>query len=223
MKEIFYGLQNIINRSAFYEANPWECLRALHRLEGDIIHYIATLKQMEKENLKDKRPVVLHPPRVRAQNTEQKSVPPPPVAAPIHPYNFMQGKPAASPATNPPIHKTPPNIPLAEKATPIPAPKTDLNDELRAQIPPSLSDFLHTRPIQDLKHSINLNDRFQFITDLFKGDETAFDNAIRILNEASDQQEAHRYLKDLMRTYQWHTLPGEQVNAFIQLVNRRFS
>ena len=100
--------------------------------------------------------------------------------------------------------------------------KTSLNDRLKEQ-KTELSDALQDSPIKDLKKGIGVNDRFLFIKELFRGDETMYERSIKTINGFSIFPEAEYWIKrELKLKLAWDD-KNEAVRQFDQLVRRRFS
>jgi len=79
-----------------------------------------------------------------------------------------------------------------------------------------LSSRLQSRPITNLQKSIGLNEKFQFIRDLFHGDSKKYDETIHFLNSVSSRKEANEYLAQ----FGWER-KDEPVKRFMELVNRK--
>ncbi|MCK6694255.1 MAG: hypothetical protein L6Q97_19400 [Thermoanaerobaculia bacterium] len=88
-----------------------------------------------------------------------------------------------------------------------------------------LSEKLSELPIPDLRKAIALNDRLLLTSELFGGDNQAFDNAINALNGFQRMEQAKAFLLDqcVMR-YRWtEKKRAETAKNFIKLVRRRYS
>ena len=97
-----------------------------------------------------------------------------------------------------------------------------LNDKLK-QSKLELSDTLTGNPIRDLKKAIGVNDRFLYINELFRGDETMYERSIKTINSFSILPEAEYWIqRELNIKLGWNDR-NEVVKQFIQLVKRRFS
>ena len=123
----------------------------------------------------------------------------------------------------------PPAPPVQEKPQPrelhesIAKPgETSLNERLR-QSKSELSDALQDVPIKDLRKGIGVNDRFLFIRELFRGDETMYERSIKTINSFAIYAEAEYWIKrELKLKLAWDDR-NEVVRQFDQLVRRRFS
>ena len=97
-----------------------------------------------------------------------------------------------------------------------------LNDILRVE-KKELGNVLQETPIRDLKKGIGINDRFVFINDLFKGDETMYERSIKTINSFNILPEAEYWIqRELKLKLAWNE-EDENVLLFDQLVRRRFS
>ena len=82
----------------------------------------------------------------------------------------------------------------------------------------NLEHKLSNRPVESIKKSIGINDRFQYIRELFEGNAEKFVNAVTELDEKKDINEAVDYLK---KNFEWKK--NETSLKFVNLVKRRFS
>lgn len=97
-----------------------------------------------------------------------------------------------------------------------------LNDKLK-QGKIELSETLGESPIKDLKKAININDRFVFIKELFRGDENMYERSIKTINGFSIYAEAEYWIRrELKLKLGWND-KNELVKHFEKLVKRRFS
>ena len=102
------------------------------------------------------------------------------------------------------------------------ADNASINDKLR-QGRTELIEVLKETPVKDLRKAIGINDRFLFINDLFRGDETMYERSIKTINNFSIFAEAEYWInRELQVKLGW---PAEHpsVDHFLQLVRRRFS
>jgi len=97
-----------------------------------------------------------------------------------------------------------------------------LNDRLkenRAERMHSLKDS----PIRDLRKGIGINDRFVFISELFRGDEPMYERSIKTINSFNIYPEAEYWMnRELKIKLGWDDT-RETVKHFYQLVKRRFA
>jgi len=94
------------------------------------------------------------------------------------------------------------------------------HDDLAKKQPQNnLSSRMQSRPITDLSRAIGLNDKFLFIRELFEGDKERYHEAIQIINEMPNYQEAEEYIR---QQFGWDEEKPEVVR-FMELVRRKFS
>jgi len=97
-----------------------------------------------------------------------------------------------------------------------------LNDKLK-QGKTELVEILKEAPIKDLRKAIGINDRFLFINDLFRGDESMYERSIRTINSFNIYPEAEYWInRELKVKLGWNN-NNDSVHHFDQLVKRRFS
>jgi hypothetical protein len=101
-------------------------------------------------------------------------------------------------------------------------PAIPLNQKLKTSHT-ELGDVLAAGPrISDLKKAFGINDRFQFINSLFRGDNDMFDRSIRTLNNFGNYQEASFWMqRELVIKLGWND-DDELVQQFYKILQRRF-
>lgn len=106
--------------------------------------------------------------------------------------------------------------------------KPEASDELEELFMLSGKNDISSRfsrlPIADIAKSMGINDRILTINELFGGDQVAFSECVRKLNELTSFEEAKIALMDgPARLHQW-SLPMKRSKAdvFIKLVRRRY-
>jgi hypothetical protein len=77
-------------------------------------------------------------------------------------------------------------------------------------------------PVQDIKSIIGLNEKFQFINILFKGDSVKYNSAIDLINSSSSSEEALKRVSEISDSAVWENYPGA-AKSFIEIIERRFS
>ncbi|MEY2917450.1 MAG: hypothetical protein RIS73_1164 [Bacteroidota bacterium] len=97
-----------------------------------------------------------------------------------------------------------------------------LNDKLK-QSKIDLGDTLTEMHIRDLKKAIGINDRFLYINELFRGDETMYERSIKTINSFSILPEAEYWIQRELKTKIGWNDSNETVKQFNQLVKRRFT
>ena len=86
-----------------------------------------------------------------------------------------------------------------------------------------VKDQLVLEPIKDLRSAIGINDKFQFIQELFGGDEKSFETGIKTINAFKIFPEAQFYIKRELREKNNWDEESNVVKQFDQLIKRRFS
>ncbi len=74
------------------------------------------------------------------------------------------------------------------------------------------------KPVENLMSAIAINDRFTFIRELFNGDTSAFEYAIKSLNEAANFNDAYNYM---MQNYDWD-MDSEAVQLLLDIIRRKY-
>ncbi len=97
-----------------------------------------------------------------------------------------------------------------------------LNDSLK-QGKIELSDSLQETAIKDLRKAVGLNDRFLFINELFRGDETMYERSIKTINGFSILPEAEFWIRRELKLKLGWSDTNPVVKQFDQLVKRRFA
>lgn len=85
----------------------------------------------------------------------------------------------------------------------------------------SLAHHMQLKPIADLRTAIGINEKFQFVNDLFDGQIEKYNEAIMNLNNCSSGNEAKWLLKDLKNQYNWKE-ENDAYNRIQTFVNRRY-
>ncbi len=119
-------------------------------------------------------------------------------------------------------HHIPAGAPKKEINESITGSGASLNDKLK-QTKIDLGDTLTEAPIRDLKKAIGVNDRFLYINELFRGDESMYERSIKTINSFSILPEAEYWIqRELKIKIGWND-NNETVKQFDQLVKRRFT
>lgn len=97
-----------------------------------------------------------------------------------------------------------------------------LNDRLK-QDKKELAHVLKEAPVKDLRKAIGVNDKFVFISELFRGDEQSYERSIKTINTFHILPEAEYWInRELKVKLGWNDT-NDVVQHFYQLVRRRFS
>jgi hypothetical protein len=106
----------------------------------------------------------------------------------------------------------------------VEAPRS-LNDTWKEQQPEKkeVSAKLTDTPVKDLRKAVGINDRYLFISELFRGDETMYERSIKTINNFTIFQEAYYWMeRELKLKLAWDQ-EKHSTQLFYQLVRRRFS
>jgi hypothetical protein len=99
---------------------------------------------------------------------------------------------------------------------------TSLNDRWR-QSQAEIADRLGDIPVKDLRHAIGINDKFQFIQELFRGDVDTYERSVKTINELKSLQEAEYWIQRELKIRQGWDDENRTVKQFYNLVKKRFS
>jgi len=76
--------------------------------------------------------------------------------------------------------------------------------------------------VTDLKSSIGINEKFQFIQSLFKGDSVRYQAVIEQINTSASADDAHQIVEKISIENKWES-HASSASLFREFVNRRFS
>ena len=117
-----------------------------------------------------------------------------------------------------PILMTKPKEVFVEEKPVMAVPKTETIETKK-----EVAEKIALQPIKDLRAAIGINDKFQFMEELFNKDEALFESSIKTINAYKNFAEAQFWIKQNLRNkYNW-VEESATVMAFDQLVKRRFS
>ena len=121
-----------------------------------------------------------------------------------------------------PVQPQPSLFPEEPAAPAKPEPRRSLNDVLMEQkADNSIASSFQNRKVQDLAKSININDKFLFIKELFRGKGEEFGMAIQKLNRCNSMDEAFNEIDIMKKFYFWDTSSPAYL-ALCDLVRRKF-
>jgi hypothetical protein len=110
------------------------------------------------------------------------------------------------------------------KATEQEAPSLTLNEMLSAQTSQNtVSGQFNQRQVKDLKSLISLNDKLQFVRDLFNGYSLAYSEAIELINRFDNFDAADNFLKQNYAIKNNWAEKQDVADKFYEILNRRFS
>ena len=96
-----------------------------------------------------------------------------------------------------------------------------LNEKL-SEKKTELAEKLKEEPLRDIKKAIGLNDRYIFITELFRGDEAMYERSLKTINHFSIYPEAEFWIQRELKLKLGWKEDHPFVKQFDQLVRRRF-
>jgi len=100
--------------------------------------------------------------------------------------------------------------------------KESLNDRLKEQ-KKEVAHILKETPVKDLRKAIGINDRFLFVSELFRGDDAMYERSIKTINSFHVLSEAEYWInRELKVKLAWND-DKETVQHFYHLVRRRFA
>ncbi len=99
---------------------------------------------------------------------------------------------------------------------------TSLNDRLRQQ-QVEVAQKLGEMPINDLRQAIGINDKYQFIQELFRGDRDLYERSIKTINEFGNLREADYWIQREIKIIQGWEDDNHLVQHFYSLLRKRFS
>ncbi|MBI4932128.1 MAG: hypothetical protein HY841_15325 [Bacteroidetes bacterium] len=109
-----------------------------------------------------------------------------------------------------------------ETAPPAPKIETPKVTTAKKKIDESVVEKLQHNKITDLKSVIGINEKFQFINELFDGNMKEYTVAVDQINSFSSNTEAEFYIANLKEIYKWK--PDNHIaDNFKELVERRFA
>lgn len=122
-----------------------------------------------------------------------------------------------------------PEIKLTEKPKEIMVEEVEVEKEMKELLievkieSKEVAAHIALEPIKDLKAAIGINDKFQFIQELFGGDEKDFESSLKTINAFNIYAEAQFWIKKELRIKNNWDEASASVKAFDQLIKRRFS
>ncbi|NML22839.1 hypothetical protein HHL16_18280 [Pseudoflavitalea sp. G-6-1-2] len=100
--------------------------------------------------------------------------------------------------------------------------QSSLNDKLKEEVV-EVGHRLNDSPVRDLKRAIGVNDRFVFISELFRGDEVMYERSIKTINGFRILPEAEYWIERELKVKLGWDETKPITRHFYQLVKRRFS
>lgn len=97
-----------------------------------------------------------------------------------------------------------------------------LNDKLKEEVR-EVAHLLTDTPVRDLRRAIGINDRFVFISELFRGDEVMYERSIKTINGFRIFAEAEYWIERELKVKLGWDEGRECTRHFYQLIKRRFT
>jgi hypothetical protein len=186
-------------------------------------------------------PVVVEQPKITPAPTaiEMEVVAPKPtivetpIIEKIEPIASPIVKEIERPIPTPKIPEPTPTVPvhkIIEKPKPInPKPlikpsveRVASNQLFEEKMSRELSDKLGELPIDDIRKGMGINERIIFLNELFDGNQSEFENAIVVLNNANNFDDAKHQLMIFATRFDWSS-KEKHAKSFIRLVRRKHS
>jgi len=100
--------------------------------------------------------------------------------------------------------------------------KSTLVDELKKEPAGTVLDFHQKQKIESIKKNISIQQRFQFVRELFEDNDETFNETIDFLDNCSSNEEASAYLNDtFLNTGKWKN-EDSAVVEFLSVVKKKF-
>jgi len=100
--------------------------------------------------------------------------------------------------------------------------QSSLNEKLKEEVK-EVAHVLNDAPVRDLRRAIGINDRFVFISELFRNDEVMYERSIKTINGFRILPEAQYWIERELKVKLGWDENKESTRHFYQLVKRRFS
>ena len=98
----------------------------------------------------------------------------------------------------------------------------EINERLRED-KTEVATVLQSAPVRDLKKAVGINDRYLFVNELFRGDESMYERSMKTINGFSIYPEAQYWIERELKVKMGWDDGCETVKLFDQLVRRRFA
>ena len=100
--------------------------------------------------------------------------------------------------------------------------KQTLLDTLGTEKKEAIIDIHEKKPLDGIKKSITINQRFMFENDLFSGDKDEFEMVVNYLDKCNTNQEAMEFINDNYVEKKNWDMEKEEVIEFLSVINKRF-
>lgn len=98
----------------------------------------------------------------------------------------------------------------------------EINERLREE-KTEVATVLQSAPVRDLRKAVGINDRYLFVNELFRGDESMYERSMKTINGFSIYPEAQYWIERELKVKMGWDEGCEAVKLFDQLVRRRFA
>lgn len=98
----------------------------------------------------------------------------------------------------------------------------ELNERLRDDRV-EVATMLQGSPVRDLRKAIGINDRYLFVNELFRGDESMYERSLKTINGFTIYPEAQYWIERELKVKMGWKDDCETARLFDQIVRRRFS
>lgn len=98
----------------------------------------------------------------------------------------------------------------------------ELNERLKEN-KIEVATVLQSAPVRDLKKAVGINDRYLFVNELFRGDESMYERSLKTINAFSIYPEAQYWIERELKVKLGWNEGCEAARLFDQLVRRRFA
>jgi len=102
-----------------------------------------------------------------------------------------------------------------------PEDENTLNEKLKEDEELSLRKKLQSTAVEDLKSEISIAKKFEYITFMFEGKNESYNEAIEVLNNCTDGDDARIKLNEYSSKYNWD-LENKSIIKFVELIERRY-
>lgn len=132
---------------------------------------------------------------------------------------YAQTSETSQPNEQPPTPQKPSSENLNEK---FKSSQKTLLDTFEKEKKEALIDIHEKKPIEGIKKSITIYQRFMFERDLFKGDKDEFEMVINYLDNCTSKKEALDFIEDNYTVKKKWDKSKEEVREFFQIIEKRF-
>lgn len=98
----------------------------------------------------------------------------------------------------------------------------ELNERLKEE-KVEVATVLQSAPVRDLKKAVGINDRYLFVNELFRGDESMYERSMKTINGFNIYPEAQYWIERELKVKLGWNDQCEAARLFDQLVRRRFA